>query len=90
MDISPDALCEPVIRTEKVEDEINLLVHKIQNSLDNHKEEFDVIVGDGGFTSAELDHICNKFIFAGWEDVTATSSADLGERPGLMRYRFVK
>lgn len=90
MNLSPDALCQPRIRNEKVEIEINHLATQIKNSPNNHEDEFEIIIGDTGLTADEGVYVCEQFEDAGWAHVSRRSSRDYGERGGLMVYTFRK
>lgn len=90
MDLSPEALCQPVIREEKVAAEINMLAGKIASDPENYKLTFELIVADVGLTKPERNEICSRFVDSGWADVTHKTSVECGERGGLVVYTFHK
>ena len=88
--LSPEALCRPKVRIEKVAAEVEHLATQIRNSQDNHMAMFEIIIGDTGLRQGELQAVINKFIDAGWAGVETYTSGERGERGGLRVYKFSK
>ena len=74
-----------MVTINKFIDRINGQIPNLSVNLDEHSKKFvRCIVGDFGLNAAELKYIENAFTKAGWSSISFLTSAENGERPGLI------
>jgi DNA gyrase inhibitor GyrI len=74
-------LCEIVM--QKIDSDVEVTIHE-EGSCENYR----VVVRDE-LTQEERDFICKEYLEADWKEVTSKTSAENGERPGLLMFTLI-
>lgn len=74
-------LCESVM--QKIDTDIEVTVKQ-----EGACESYRVITADR-LTTAERGFICKEYLEADWKEVTSITSAENGERPGLLMFTLI-
>ena len=77
--------------SDRIEDEVEEINDHLRKNPDKRRmPEFNVIIRDAGLTQVERMEVCFRFESAGWSHVISQTTAENGERPGLICYTFTK
>lgn len=88
MPIGPDYIKE--VRTDLIADIIDAIDEKIKEDYCEGDLSIYAIIKDHHLTSVEIEEIIAAYIRVGWGGVEYKTSAEHGERPGLVRFTFHK
>lgn len=75
-------------KTNWIQGKVELIDQKLKEQMENPfscGDKIDIIVSDDGFSDELKSALREQYKAVGWSEVVFLSSAENGERPGLMR-----